>query len=244
MPVNRKAWASWNFLGSSAPGSETSAVCVSYWANLLQHLPPGSPDLFVTLNPPAPPAADKTCRHLKLAHPVFSFASWQAQSRVSELQGAGGNASFFAGAWCGYGFHEDGIRAAVSAVTAMGGSIPWTCRATSPKFSLAQRCMWLPAFDKFVRGMVRTGYVRLILPNGEERRYGDEGAAAAASAVAAAGSEAWRGRPALSATLRVYDMDFFRKVVSRHDTGLGEAYMAGVSGGGGGVYVIVITFRA
>lgn len=34
------------------------------------------------------------------------------------LQGEGG--VYFAGAWCGYGFHEDGIRAAVTAVEAMG----------------------------------------------------------------------------------------------------------------------------
>ena len=35
-------------------------------------------------------------------------------------------------------------------------------------------------------------------------------------------------RPArLEATVRVLDMAFFRKVVLRHDTGLGEAYMDG-----------------
>ncbi len=37
--------------------------------------------------------------------------------------------------------------------------------------------------------------------------------------------EEWRGRPAPRATLRVFNMDFFRKIVLRHDTGLGEAYM-------------------
>jgi hypothetical protein len=37
---------------------------------------------------------------------------------------------------CGYGFHEDGIRAAVAAVSAAGGAIPWECRTTSPKVRL------------------------------------------------------------------------------------------------------------
>ena len=37
---------------------------------------------------------------------------------VCFLQGTGG--VYFAGAWCGYGFHEDGIKAAVAAVEAMG----------------------------------------------------------------------------------------------------------------------------
>ena len=36
MPVRRAAWASWNFLGSTAPGSADAAVCVTYWLNLLQ----------------------------------------------------------------------------------------------------------------------------------------------------------------------------------------------------------------
>ena len=39
--------------------------------------------------------------------------------------------------------------------------------------------------------------------------------------------DAWMGRPGLSATVRVLRIAFFRKVVTRHDTGLGEAYMDG-----------------
>ena len=36
MPRRRATWASWNFLGSSRPGSEDAAVCVTYWLNNLQ----------------------------------------------------------------------------------------------------------------------------------------------------------------------------------------------------------------
>lgn len=71
MPKNRKVWASWNFLGTSDARADDQAVCVSYWANRLQTFPAGAPDMFVTLNPPKPPAADKVIRRLKLAHPVF-----------------------------------------------------------------------------------------------------------------------------------------------------------------------------
>jgi predicted NAD/FAD-binding protein len=71
MPRNRKVWASWNFLGSSGPESATSAVCVSYWANRLQEFPAGAPNMFVTLNPPRPPAPEHVIRRLSLAHPVF-----------------------------------------------------------------------------------------------------------------------------------------------------------------------------
>lgn len=36
MPRIRKTWSSWNFLGTSAPGSDDAAVCVTYWLNKLQ----------------------------------------------------------------------------------------------------------------------------------------------------------------------------------------------------------------
>lgn len=86
MPRDRKAWASWNFIGQSGAGSETADVCVSYWANHLQSLPADAPDLFVTLNPPQPPKEGTVARALTLAHPVFSFDSWQAQQRIEGVQ--------------------------------------------------------------------------------------------------------------------------------------------------------------
>jgi hypothetical protein len=60
-----------------------------------QNLPPSAPQLFVTLNPPSPPAADKTIKRLALAHPAFSSASYRAQERVPSIQGTGG--VYFAG---------------------------------------------------------------------------------------------------------------------------------------------------
>ena len=35
------------------------------------------------------------------------------------------------------------------------------------------------------------------------------------------------GRPTRDAVVRVFNTDFFWKVITRHDTGLGEAYMDG-----------------
>ncbi|KAJ9507276.1 hypothetical protein QJQ45_006251 [Haematococcus lacustris] len=221
--ILRKVWASWNCLGSSDSRSGTAAVCVSYWANRLQHLPAEAPDMFVTLNPPHPPAADKVIRRLSLAHPVFRrveterFKSWEAQGRVQGLQGQ--RATYFAGAWCGYGFHEDGIKAAVSAVKVMGCRIPWELRPTCPKVTLVEG--WYQGlFDRFAKAVVKTGYLRLILPNGSELSYGDKDYVHKVKA-----GQEWRGLPEARATLRVYNMDFFRKIVMRHDTGLGEAYM-------------------
>ncbi|KAL4856846.1 Tuberculostearic acid methyltransferase UfaA1 [Chlorella vulgaris] len=220
MPRCKKTWASWNFLGSSGAEGDRAAVCVSYWANRLQPLPADAPHLFVTLNPIHPPAADKVFRRLTLAHPVFSFASDQAQRRLPAVQGQGG--VFLAGAWAGYGFHEDGIKSAVDAVTAMGAAIPWVPRSPSPKIGLIDRAA-MALFDKFAGAAIKTGRLRVILPNGHELLYGD---AAKVEAPVPKGEE-WRGRPNLSATLRLHSISFFRKVITRHDTGMGESYMDG-----------------
>ena len=312
-----------------APAAARAAVCVTYWANRLQPLPAGAPNLFVTLNPIEPPAADKTHRRLTLSHPVFSFASdaaqralpaaqarasarWQGaaprrrghggllcaaacfactphsrtpaslcrrppfrciptgQGRAAPggrlthappplpaptlpiKQGKGG--LYLAGAWAGYGFHEDGIKSAVDAVAAMGAwpsllaapllmhqaaahllrtlaccrllrgsarrsnappshtrnvqpaagvpelpwaprpasptslhsftpphpaasctgapELPWVPRSVSPKIPLLDRAA-ARLFDRFARAAIKTGYLRLVLPSGEELVYGD-----------------------------------------------------------------------
>jgi predicted NAD/FAD-binding protein len=94
MPRRRPTWSSWNFLGSSRAAADRAAVCVTYWLNNLQRLPAGAPDTFVTLNPPQPPAADKTVRHLRLAHPVYSFASYEAQRKLPTVQVSSSHAPF------------------------------------------------------------------------------------------------------------------------------------------------------
>ena len=87
------------------------------------------------------------------------------------LQGEGG--LYYAGAWCGYGFHEDGLKAGMAAAVALGAKIPWSARATCPKISLADG-FFLGTFDRFARMAISLGSLRLILPNGEERLYGSK----------------------------------------------------------------------
>ena len=47
------------------------------------------------------------------AHPVFDEAASQAQARLGDIQGR--QRTWFAGAWAGYGFHEDGFKAGTAA---------------------------------------------------------------------------------------------------------------------------------
>lgn len=77
--------------------------------------------------------------------------------------------------------------------------------------------------NRFARATIRFGRLRMILPNGEERFYGD---GSQLDPPVPAGHE-WRGLPRRAAVLRVLSMDMFRKIVVKHDVGMGEAYMDG-----------------
>ncbi len=53
---------------------------------MLQRLPAEAPPTFVTLNPPQPPAPDKTIRQMQMAHPVFSYSAYDAQQKLHTVQ--------------------------------------------------------------------------------------------------------------------------------------------------------------
>lgn len=118
MPVRRPAWGSWNYIGDKQSGS---TPYVTYWMNNLQMLTTADP-LFVTLNgPPADPAL--VIAEYDYDHPQFDTAALAAQRRIGRIQGRGG--IWYAGAWLGYGFHEDGITSGVKVALALGGRVPW-----------------------------------------------------------------------------------------------------------------------
>jgi uncharacterized protein len=106
LPTDRKAWAAWNYQSRSAGKSE-SDVCVHYLINQLQPLPCETP-IIVTLNPIDEPAADKVIASYDYAHPFFDAAAVDAQGKLASIQGK--RNVWFAGAWTGYGFHEDGLK--------------------------------------------------------------------------------------------------------------------------------------
>jgi predicted NAD/FAD-binding protein len=119
LPRRRNVWAAWNYLGSAAGGTdgEEQPVAVSYLLNKLQPLPFKTP-VMVTLNPQRPPADHHVLRRFEYAHPVFDQGAISAQGRLSCIQGA--DRIWFAGAWAGYGFHEDGLKAGLEAATCIG----------------------------------------------------------------------------------------------------------------------------
>ncbi|KRG43282.1 dehydrogenase [Stenotrophomonas panacihumi] len=113
LPRHRKAWAAWN---AHIPRDPADACTVSYCMNLLQGLPTPTP-LIATLNRSEAIDPARVLRRLRYAHPIHDAAMVRAQRRWDEIQGH--RRTWFAGAYWGWGFHEDGIRSARRVVDAM-----------------------------------------------------------------------------------------------------------------------------
>ena len=113
LPANKKCWSAWNY--QSKTGTEPQ-VCVHYLINKLQPLPFAEP-VIVSLNPVDEPDPSKVIASYDYAHPVFDSAAIAAQQELPIIQGQ--NGTWFAGAWTGYGFHEDGLKSGLAVAEAI-----------------------------------------------------------------------------------------------------------------------------
>jgi uncharacterized protein len=133
MPLRRRAWASWNYIGGTGPAR--AQLCVSYWMNLLQGLDHAR-DVFVTINPVRPPRAELIHASFRYEHPGYDAAAVAAQRRLWSLQGV--RRTWFCGAYFGAGFHEDGLQSGLAAAEALGGvRRPWSVANESGRVVLA-----------------------------------------------------------------------------------------------------------
>ncbi|WP_233842609.1 FAD-dependent oxidoreductase [Dyella sp. 2HG41-7] len=128
LPKQRKAWAAWN---AFVPRNARDACTVSYCMNVLQGIETPEP-FVVTLNRAAAIDPTKVIRRMRYHHPVYSHASVAAQSRKAEIQGK--RNTWFAGAYWGWGFHEDGMRSALEVADALDAS--WSMQAPAFSWSL------------------------------------------------------------------------------------------------------------
>jgi predicted NAD/FAD-binding protein len=103
LPRRKLAWAAWNY---HLLGDGERPAAVTYYMNLLQSIPPQSP-YCVTLNFTERIDPAKIIDTFHYDHPVYTRDSVAAQQRVGEISGV--NRTHFCGAWCGNGFHEDGV---------------------------------------------------------------------------------------------------------------------------------------
>lgn len=111
LPEPRRARASWNY----RPGRDGRPV-VTYWMNRLQGHDDAHP-LLVTLNATDEIDPRSVVATMSYTHPIHDLAAVGAQGRLTEIAS---DTTVFAGAYHGWGFHEDGCRSGVAAAEHFG----------------------------------------------------------------------------------------------------------------------------
>jgi uncharacterized protein len=107
LPAKPKTWAAWNYERATSDERESSRVCLHYLINRLQRIPFAQP-VVVSLNPVQAIDPATIVGEYDYAHPVFDMKAIKAQQCLPLIQGL--QHTWFAGAWAGYGFHEDGLK--------------------------------------------------------------------------------------------------------------------------------------
>ena len=115
LPAARGARASWNYRMTQC-GRRDEPVLVTYWMNKLHRM--DSPDNFlVTLNGTQHVDPRSVVAVMDYEHPIYTPESVGAQARLGDLNT---DRTAYAGAYHGWGFHEDGCRSGVDAARHFG----------------------------------------------------------------------------------------------------------------------------
>jgi predicted NAD/FAD-binding protein len=118
LPTAPAARSSWNYRMDDC-GQRSDRTAVTYWMNKLQGIESAQPFL-VTLNASERIDPATVIARMSYTHPIYTPASVSAQG---QLRGLFTEQTVFAGAYHGWGFHEDGCRSGVEAAAALGS--PW-----------------------------------------------------------------------------------------------------------------------
>ncbi len=118
LPARRGVRASWNYELSGCHPGAAAPPRISYDMNRLQSLPTAE-DYLVTLGGEDFVDPRRVIDRMDYEHPAYTPASVAAQRRLPELNTG---TTAFAGAYHGWGFHEDGCRSGVQAARALGGT--------------------------------------------------------------------------------------------------------------------------
>ena len=122
MPRLEQTWASWNFMRPSAAQARPDGgegVVVTYDLTRLQRLDTDT-HYLVTLGGEHLVDPATVIDRMEYEHPLYTPTSVAAQRRLPELDT---DRLVFAGAYHGWGFHEDGARSGLAAVERLG--LPW-----------------------------------------------------------------------------------------------------------------------
>jgi len=121
LPRRKNLWAAWNYQSGHSALSERP-VAVHYLINRLQPLPTETP-VIVSLNPLQDPDPARVHGEFHYSHPVFSRQAVGIQRQIAA--GNGRDGIWLAGAWLGYGFHEDGLASALRVARQLDAAAPW-----------------------------------------------------------------------------------------------------------------------
>lgn len=117
LPASDNAKASWNYRLPSCE-ARPDKVLVSYDMNRLQRLEPGDGGRYIVSLGESELIADGTVLdRMVYEHPQYTPESVRAQQQILEL---GDSRLAFAGAYHGWGFHEDGALSGVRAAARLG----------------------------------------------------------------------------------------------------------------------------
>lgn len=106
LPKRKSAWSSWNYFKPK----EQKSVVLTYNMNILQNLK--SKEVFnVTINDPGIINSNKILKTINYEHPLFTVDSVSAKKKIPSMNGS--NHTYYCGAYCGNGFHEDGVNSAL-----------------------------------------------------------------------------------------------------------------------------------
>jgi predicted NAD/FAD-binding protein len=114
LPHRPRAWASWNY---HLLEHQDGRAKLTYHMNQLQGLRSTRP-ICVTLNRHDDIDPGQIHGRFEYDHPVLDARAVRAQARGSEIQGRRG--IYYAGAYWGYGFHEDGVDSALEVAARLG----------------------------------------------------------------------------------------------------------------------------
>ncbi|WJZ87397.1 hypothetical protein VitviT2T_006780 [Vitis vinifera] len=201
MPQNPAAWSAWNFLGTI-----DNKVCLTYWLNVLQNIDQTSRPFLVTLNPPHTP--DHTLLKWSTSHPFPSVAASKASLELDHIQGKRG--IWFCGAYQGYGFHEDGLKAGMVAAHGMLGK---GCAVLNNPKHMVPSLLETGArlfVTRFLGHYISTGCLILLEEGGTIYTF-----------------EGSRKKCLLKVSLKIHNPQFYWKIATQADLGLADAYING-----------------
>ncbi|XP_060179411.1 uncharacterized protein LOC132609450 isoform X2 [Lycium barbarum] len=201
LPRNPETWSACNFLRIT-----NDRGCATYWLNIIQNLGDSKLPYLVTLDPPHTP--EHTLLKWTTSHPAPSVAASKASCELHQIQGKRG--IWFCGAYQGYGFHEDGLKAGV---TAADGMLRRNCRILdNPKHMVPT---WPETgarllVTRFLKSFIQTGCIILLEEGGTIYTF-----------------QGTERKCCLKVSLRVHSTQFYWKVATRADLGIADAFIHG-----------------